>query len=105
PGDIFCWRQLPPVRLANQDDSTSTQAPGQKLDGASDTSADPGGTDTSRHIRFLVSDVAACIVVDEIDLMGDAEFFGTLSGVNGLWIRCALSVMLKNRGMSKSETS
>ena len=76
-GDLFRRRQPPPVRFAYEDDPAGAQAPRQQLDGAGDAPADPGRADTGRHLGLLVGDIAGGIAMDEPDLPGDAEFFGT----------------------------
>ena len=35
-GNIFRWRQLPPVGLTDEDDTSGAKAFGQKLDGSGD---------------------------------------------------------------------
>src|SRR5512143_450419 len=75
-GDIFRRRQLPPVGLADEDDPSGAQAPRQQLDRADDSPGDPRGTDTGGHTDLLVRDVAGRIAMDELELIGDAEFFG-----------------------------
>ena len=80
-GNIFRWWQLPPVRLADKDDSASAQAPCQKLNRSSDSPADPGSTHAGRHIDLFVRDIACRIVMDELDLIGHAQFFGTKSSL------------------------
>src|SRR5512143_2637158 len=74
-GNIFRRRQLPPVGLADEDDPSGAQAPRQKLDSAGDSPGDPGGADAGCHTDLLVRDVARGIAMDELDLIGDAEFF------------------------------
>jgi len=73
PGDVFRRRKLPPVGLADEDDPSGAQASLQKVDGAGDSPADPGGSDTGRHADLLVRDVPGGIAVDEPDPVGDAE--------------------------------
>mgnify|MGYP000899718311 CR=1 FL=1 len=76
-GNLFRWWQLPPERLADKDDPSSTQALRQKLDSAGDTPCDPGGTDTSCHADLFVRDIARRIAMDELDSIGNAKLYGT----------------------------
>ena len=76
PGHIFARRQLPPVGLADEDDSARAQTPLQQFDGAGHAPADPGGADTGGHSDLLVSDEAGSIAMEEPDLIGHAEFHG-----------------------------
>src|SRR5512147_745979 len=75
PGNIFRRRQLPPVGLADEDDPSGAEALRQKPDSADDSPSDPCSTDTGCHTGLLVRDVAGSIAMDELDLIGDAEFF------------------------------
>ena len=60
-------RMIPPVRrLRARSSIVPTTPPG-----------DPSGTDTSCHTDLLVRDIAGSIAMDELDLIGDAEFFST----------------------------
>src|SRR5512139_1677596 len=43
-GNVFRRRQLPPVRLADEDDPSGAEALRQEFDGAGDSPTDPGGT-------------------------------------------------------------
>ena len=61
--------------LTDEDDPSGGQAPRQKHDSAGYSSCDPRGADTDGHIDLLVGDVARRIAMDEIDFIGDAEFF------------------------------
>src|SRR5574340_522392 len=83
PGNIFGRRWLPPEGLADEDDPSGAQAPRQKLDGAGDSPADPGGSDAGCHLDLIVGDVARSVAMDELDPIGDAEFFGTESCLLG----------------------
>ena len=76
PGHLFGWRQLPPVGLADEDNSAGAQTALQQFDGANHAPADPGGADTRGHIDPLVSHKAGSIAMDEPDLIGHAEFHG-----------------------------
>ena len=76
-GNIFRWRQLPPVGLTDEDDTSGAKAFGQKLDGSGDPPTDPCGTDTGRHADLFLGDVADSISVDEFDSIWDFEFFST----------------------------
>ena len=73
-GNRFGRRQLPPERLADEDDAAGTQALRQQFDGAGDAAGDPGGADAGGDIDLLVGDVAGGIAVDEANFIGDAEF-------------------------------
>src|SRR5512139_3338276 len=66
---------LPPVGLADEDDPSGAEALRQKLDGADDSPSDPRGTETGCHTGLLVRDEAGSITMDELDLIGDTEFF------------------------------
>ena len=54
--------------------------PGRRLfarrpDGADDSSTDPRGTETGCHTDLFVNDVADSVAVDELDPIGNSEFF------------------------------
>src|SRR5512137_2733094 len=66
---------MPPVGLADQDDSSGAETLRQKLDGADDSPSDPCSTETGCHTGLVLRDVAGSIAMDELDLIGDAEFF------------------------------
>src|SRR5512137_2809430 len=68
---------LPPVGLADEDDPSGAEALRQKLDSADDSPSDPCSTETGCHTGLVVRDVAGSIAMDELDLIGDAEFFST----------------------------
>ena len=66
-GNIFRWRQLPPVGLTDEDDTSGAKAFGKKLNGSGDPPTDPCGTETGRHADLFLGDVADSISVDEFD--------------------------------------
>src|SRR5512143_3710503 len=75
PGNVIRRWQLPPVRLADEDDPSGAEALRQKLDGADNASTDPRGTETGSHTDLLVRYEAGGIAMDERDLTGDTECF------------------------------
>jgi hypothetical protein len=58
---------LPPVGLANENDSVGAKTLRQKLDGSCDTPTYPGGTDTGCHTALFVGYVAGCVAMNEVD--------------------------------------
>src|SRR5512137_2329219 len=66
---------MQPVGLADEDDSSGAETLRQKPDGAGDSPTDPRGTETGCHPDLFVGDVAGSVAVDELDPIGDSEFF------------------------------
>src|SRR5512137_2873128 len=66
---------MQPVGLADKDDSFGAETLCQKPDGAGDSTTDPRGTETGCHSDLFVGDVADSVAVDELDTIGDSEFF------------------------------
>ncbi|VFU10196.1 conserved protein of unknown function [Methylocella tundrae] len=75
-GNVFRWRQLPPVGLADEDDPVTAEALRQKRYGAGDSPSDPRRTDAGRDTDLLVGDIAGSVAMDELHTISDAEFFG-----------------------------
>src|SRR5690606_25141480 len=70
-------RQPQPVRLANEDNSSWAEALGQKFNGAGDSPTDPCSADAGSDPGLFVSNIACSVAVDELQLIGDPELFGT----------------------------
>ncbi len=74
-GNVFRRRYLQPIGLADEDDPSAAEALRQKFDGADDSPADPRGAETGCHTDLFVGYVAGSVAVDELDSVGDTEFF------------------------------
>ena len=83
PGGFFRWRQLQPVGFAHKNNPSGAKALFEKFNGAVDPAADPGSAYTGRHINLYVRAVASGIVMNERDLVHNAELSGALLGLLG----------------------
>lgn len=79
---IFVWSR------AASPGVSGAQAPRQNIDRADDPPGDPGGTDTGCHTGLLVRGEVDSIAMDELDLVGDAEFFSTEFRLLGEQLSC-----------------
>ena len=74
-GNFFRRRQLQPIGLADEYNPSGAEALRQKFDGAGDSPSDPRGTETGCHTDLFIGYVSGSVAVDELDAVGDIEFF------------------------------